>query len=293
MGDWPSALEEWLDYVLYGHDYAPEFTDHPLYPGQDLSKPSPAGTPRSPAAPSSPSQQSAPSSSPRFSGNSEHTTSSTSLPTTKPSSSGKSQHKTGSHLLEQQEEPLPENPRHSWERPLHPRQQENPVQMACRLVQYLANRLPIRSFFAFQVLSGISSFSNKSMTAVLVSVLAIVCFASCFTDSSDVHGGVYFRHVYIRLSDFVHAAMSTTVYAALVLSDRNVMDALYPCASGRLRLSLQWVRLAVVVFSALLLLIFPTYRQGVSFAVAGAGTSCGCDESLKGAREVKKANGLP
>ncbi|KAL3740044.1 hypothetical protein ACJRO7_021338 [Eucalyptus globulus] len=322
MGDWPSALEEWLDYVLYGSDYTAEFADHPLYTSRDLSEPSPAGTPRSPAAPSSPSQQSAPSSSPRFSENSEHTTSSTSLATTKPSSSGKSQHKTGSHLPEQQEEPLPENPRHSWERPLHPRQQENPVHMACRLVQYLANRLPIRSFFAFQVLSGISSFSNKSVTAVLVSVLGIVCFASCFTDSSDVHSGVYFRRVYIRLcsfairdtsfitclqsrttyrlpryqirpSDFVHAAMSTAVYAALVLSDQNVMDALYPCASGRLRLSLQWVRLAVVVFSALLLLIFPTYRRGVGFAVAGAGTSCGCDESLKGAREEKKANGLP
>ncbi|KAF8029680.1 hypothetical protein BT93_E2187 [Corymbia citriodora subsp. variegata] len=298
MGDWPSAIEEWLDYVLHGGDYAVEFTDHPPYPDQDLSAPSPAETPRSPV-PSSPSQPSAPSLLLRFPEKSEHPTSTTSLVTTDLSSLGKSQHKAASHLPEQQEEPLSENPRHSWTRPLRRRLEEKPVQMACRLVQYLANCVPIRSFFAFQVLSGISSISNKSVTAVLVSVLGIVCFTSCFTDSSNVHGGVHLRFVtclrsqtayrlpryHIRPSDFVHAATSTAVYAALVLSDRNVMGALYSHALGRVRLLLQWVRLVVVVFSALLSLIFPTFRRGVGFAVADAATPCNCDENLKGAWE--------
>ncbi|KAI6705199.1 hypothetical protein NL676_008161 [Syzygium grande] len=99
-------------------------------------------------------------------------------------------------LSQQPARSSPENPQHSGKCPLHQRPEKKPVQMACRLVQYLGSCLPIRSFFAFQVLSGISSFSNKSVTATLVSVLGIVCFASCFTDSSNIHSRVYFRHVY-------------------------------------------------------------------------------------------------
>ncbi|KAI6705202.1 hypothetical protein NL676_008164 [Syzygium grande] len=89
----------------------------------------------------------------------------------------------------------------------------------------------------------------------------------------------------IQPSDFVHAATSMAVYAVLVLSDRSVMDTLYPHASRRLRSLLQWARLVAVIFSALLSLIFPTYRRGIGFAVFDAANSRSSDED-RGNRRI-------
>ncbi|KAI6705198.1 hypothetical protein NL676_008160 [Syzygium grande] len=194
------------------------------------------------------------------------------------------------------------------------------AQMACRLIGHLANHLPTGSFFCFELLSGLSSCENKAVTIMLLSTFGAACFFSCFTDSFRVCGRTYFtcltcdasysgqncscnscnnnnqrrdtchlprRDYGVRCSDFIHAIMSTAVYAAFVLSNQNVMYTLYPCAPNWLRQFVQWLRLLIFILAAAVFTKFPSHRRGIGFAVVTA-RPCSCTKTDSSSKAQKK-----
>ncbi|KZV58166.1 hypothetical protein F511_02759 [Dorcoceras hygrometricum] len=165
----------------------------------------------------------------------------------------------------------------------------------------LANLLPTGTLMAFQLLTptftngGSCDSTTRSLTILLLSVLAISCLLASFTDSFRTPDGLVhygfatFKGLWLfddpnynadvsrklpdlskyRLNfvDVIHAILSCLVFGAVALRDKNVVSCLYPTPGHEIEEVLNIVPIGVGLICSLLFVIFPTRRHGIGFPV--------------------------
>ncbi|XP_057250097.1 protein DMP10 [Beta vulgaris subsp. vulgaris] len=169
----------------------------------------------------------------------------------------------------------------------------------------LANLLPTSTVLAFQALvppfshNGLCHLVNKYLTISLITVFALICFLSSFTDSFigsngklyygiATRKGLYVFNVLkweeeeressgdakdlskyrIMFIDFVHAFVSLVVFLVFALGDAHVLKCFLGDSADN-----DWVNslllnlpLGVGALSSFLFLLFPTNRRGIGYA---------------------------
>ncbi|XP_043700320.1 protein DMP6-like [Telopea speciosissima] len=161
----------------------------------------------------------------------------------------------------------------------------------------LSNLLPTGTVLAFQILSpiftnqGRCDKTSQSMTAGLVTLFAVSCFLSSFTDSfrdekgTVRHGIATFRGLWVidgsdtispeeasefrlKLVDFLHAFMSALVFAAVALLDQNVVNCFYPTPSDATREIITAIPVGIGMTGSMCFITFPTTRHGIGFPLS-------------------------
>eukprot|EP01018_Ginkgo_biloba_P039688 Gb_04259 [translate_table: standard] len=155
--------------------------------------------------------------------------------------------------------------------------------------------LPTGVVFMFQTLSNLLSNEgdcgkgNKVLTGVFLGILGIACFISSFTDTFEDNGKVHYgiatttglatlthknkkqkrkdSACKLNWKDWMHATLAVVVYAVMVLSDKTVVQCLYPSAQSKINKLVQALPLAVAFATSALFAIFPSTRQGTSHPV--------------------------
>ncbi|XP_074293944.1 protein DMP3-like [Silene latifolia] len=166
---------------------------------------------------------------------------------------------------------------------------------------YLANLLPTGTLLAFQILTPV--FTNngqcdtvtRSLTAILLAMLAISCFLASFTDSlQGPDGQVYYglattkgmwlfdypnsnlnpgqenlnlTKYKLRFIDWVHAVLSMFVFGVVALRDKNVVTCFAPTPSHEIQEVLDIVPIGVGLICSLLFVVFPTRRHGIGYPI--------------------------
>ncbi|XP_021742913.1 uncharacterized protein LOC110708996 [Chenopodium quinoa] len=169
----------------------------------------------------------------------------------------------------------------------------------------LANLLPTGTVLAFQALispfshNGLCHAVNKYLTISLITVFALICFLSSFTDSfigpdSKVYYGIATRKgIYIfngmkwedeerrngreakdfskyriRFIDFVHAFVSLAVFLVFAFSDYHVLKCFIcnPTEKYWVNSLLQNLPLGIGALSSFLFMLFPTNRRGIGYS---------------------------
>ncbi|XP_076932841.1 protein DMP3-like [Bidens hawaiensis] len=179
--------------------------------------------------------------------------------------------------------------------PSHPRL-PSPLSQTLTTTGNLAKLLPTGTLLVFQVLTPI--FTNngscdpttRSLTAVLLVLLAVSCFLACFTDSFTSNDGqIYYglatfqgmwlidytdpktvpdlRKYRLRFIDLVHGVLSVMVFSAVALRDRNVVSCFYPSPGHETQEVLDIVPIGVGIISSALFVAFPTRRHGIGYPV--------------------------
>lgn len=175
------------------------------------------------------------------------------------------------------------------------------ISQALESSAHLANLLPTGTLLAFQLLTpaftngGSCDPTTRSLTIILLSVLAISCLLASFTDSfrtSDglVHYGLAtFKGLWLfdnpnynadassklpdlskyslNFIDVIHAILSCLVFGVVALRDKNVVSCLYPTPGREAQEVLDIVPIGVGLICSLLFVIFPTRRHGIGFPV--------------------------
>lgn len=161
-------------------------------------------------------------------------------------------------------------------------------------VSNLAKTLPTGMVFVFQVLSNLLSEngecgkSNKILVAICLGILGIVRFILSFTDTftdenGEVHYGIATRSGLVTigsiakpsnesdykvgLKDFLAAGLAVLVFAVVSLTDKNVVQCLYPSAQSSIHKWVQALPVAMTVVASAVFVIFPSNRQGISHPV--------------------------
>ncbi|XP_043690013.1 protein DMP4-like [Telopea speciosissima] len=171
------------------------------------------------------------------------------------------------------------------------------ISLTFQSVSNLANLLPTGTVFVFQLLSPIFSdkgdcdVASRSMTAGLVIFCGLLCFLLSFTDSfRDDKGVVHYgiatlRGLWIiddsitvppedaseyqlKFIDFLHAFMSTLVFAAITLFDQNVVNCFYPTPSEETMELLTALPVGIGVIGSVFFVTFPTTRHGIGFPLS-------------------------
>ncbi|KAJ8572636.1 hypothetical protein K7X08_009147 [Anisodus acutangulus] len=163
----------------------------------------------------------------------------------------------------------------------------------------LANLLPTGTLLAFQLLipiftnKGSCDTTTRSMTFILLALLAFSCFVACFTDSfKSPDGQIYyglatfkglwifdyqaavisgvpseFNRYKLGFIDFIHAVLSVLVFIAVALRDKNLVNCFYPTPDHETKQVLDVVPIGIGVICSLLFVVFPTRRHGIGFPV--------------------------
>jgi hypothetical protein len=162
----------------------------------------------------------------------------------------------------------------------------------------LAKMLPTGVVFVFQILSNVISHNgdcgkgNKVLVGICVGILGIVCFVLSFSDTfTDSDGKVHYgiatksgiatigsgkskvkpsnvSNYKLTLKDFLVAGLAVLLFAVVSLTDKNVVQCLYPSAQSSIN---KWIQALPVVVSAAtgaVFVLFPSNRQGISHPVA-------------------------
>lgn len=176
--------------------------------------------------------------------------------------------------------------------------QQQATQSLTSTAANLANLLPTGTLLAFQILTpvftnnGSCDSATRSMTVVLLVILALSCFLASFTDSiKATDGRVYygfttFKGLWlfdypdasgaglpdlskfrIRAIDGIHAVLSVLVFGAVALRDKNVFQCLYPQPGQQTQEVLNIVPIGVGLICSLLFVVFPTTRHGIGYPV--------------------------
>ncbi|KAL1222527.1 Protein DMP3 [Cardamine amara subsp. amara] len=166
----------------------------------------------------------------------------------------------------------------------------------------LANLLPTGTLLAFQFLmpvftsNGSCDYPTHVLTTVLLTLLAISCFLSSFTDSVMADdGNVYYGFVThkgmwvfdypdpsgvglpdlskyrMQIVDWIHAVLSVLVFVAVALRDKNTVDCFYPAPEQGTKKVLDIVPMGVGVMCGMLFMVFPARRHGIGYPVTGDG----------------------
>ncbi|MBA0581212.1 protein DMP3 [Gossypium raimondii] len=162
----------------------------------------------------------------------------------------------------------------------------------------LANLLPTGTLLAFQLLvptftnNGSCDAATRSMTLLLLLLLALSCFLASFTDSvKSSDGQVYygfatFKGMFlfdypdskesdlpdlskyrIKFMDGVHAVLSVLVFGVVALRDKNVLNCFYPTPKHETEEVLNIAPVGVGLVCSLLFVVFPTRRHGIGYPV--------------------------
>jgi len=164
-------------------------------------------------------------------------------------------------------------------------------------VSTLAKMLPTGVLFIFQILSNLLSQNgdcgkgNKILVGVCLGILGIVCFLLSFFDTfKDGNGKVHYgiattsglttvssgknkvkpsneTDYKLELKDFLGAVVAVLVFAVVSLTDKNVVQCLYPSAQSRINKWVQALPVAVGVVSSAVCVLWPCKRQGLSHPV--------------------------
>ncbi|KAK9070669.1 hypothetical protein SSX86_011071 [Deinandra increscens subsp. villosa] len=168
----------------------------------------------------------------------------------------------------------------------------------------LAKLLPTGTLLVFQVLTpiftnnGSCDSTTRSLTAILLLLLAVSCFLACFTDSFKSDNGQVFygfatfqgmwlfdyhddtkgntpdlRKYRLRFIDWVHAVLSVLVFGAVALRDRNVVNCFYPSPGVETQEVLDIVPIGAGIISSALFVAFPTRRHGIGYPVTPDNTN--------------------
>ncbi|XP_021891644.1 uncharacterized protein LOC110809959 [Carica papaya] len=166
----------------------------------------------------------------------------------------------------------------------------------------LANLLPTGTLMAFQLLTptftnnGSCDSVTRSMTFLLLALLALSCFLASFTDSvkSTVDGQVYYgfatanglwlfdypddpsgsdlpdlRKYRVRVIDWVHGVLSVIVFGVMAVRDKNVVSCFYPTTEHETEEILSVAPIGVGLICSLLFVAFPTRRHGIGYPITG------------------------
>ncbi|XP_010448580.1 PREDICTED: uncharacterized protein LOC104731025 [Camelina sativa] len=164
----------------------------------------------------------------------------------------------------------------------------------------LANLLPTGTLLAFTLLipvftsNGSCDHANRILTTGLLTLLAISCFFSSFTDSVKAEdGNVYYGFATrkgmwvfdypdpnglglpdlskyrMRIVDWIHAVLSVLVFGAVALRDKNAVSCFYPAPEQETKKVLDIIPMGVGVICSLLFLVFPARRHGIGYPVTG------------------------
>lgn len=167
----------------------------------------------------------------------------------------------------------------------------------------LANLLPTGTLLAFQLLTpvftnnGACDAVTRSLTLILLLLLAFSCFLSSFTDSFKTPDGRVFYGIatfkglwlfdYVdesgsaaslpdlskykfRFIDGVHAVLSVLVFVAVAMRDKNVVSCFYPQPAREVQEVLDIVPVGIGLICSLLFVVFPTTRHGIGYPVTHA-----------------------
>ncbi|XVE94181.1 hypothetical protein REPUB_Repub01dG0259800 [Reevesia pubescens] len=159
----------------------------------------------------------------------------------------------------------------------------------------LANLLPRGTLLAFQLMpiftnNGSCDSATRSMTLILLFLLALSCFLASFTDSvKSSDGQVYygfatFKGMFlfdypdptgsglpdlskyrIKFIDGVHAVLSMLVFGAVPLRDNNVLNCFYPTPKHETQEVLNIVPVGIGLICSLLFVGFPTRRHVIGY----------------------------
>ncbi|GKB11595.1 DMP10-like protein [Tanacetum coccineum] len=211
-----------------------------------------------------------------------------------------------SHPLES---PLPHVRFHGHLRRQNRRKSTHPVHKTLASAANLANLLPTSTVLAFRALTP--SFTNRGttclpanryLTSSLVSISALICFLSSFTDSfmDPTDGKLYygiatFKGLYlfnygtnhscddqleagesgedddglnkykINGIDIVHAFVSLIVFLVFAMSDTDVQSCMFPESGANLNVLLMNLPLGVGILASFVFTIFPTTRRGLGY----------------------------
>jgi len=157
--------------------------------------------------------------------------------------------------------------------------------------------LPTGVIFVFQMLSNLLSHNgdcgkgNKVLVGICLGILGIVCFILSFSDTfTDSNGKVHYgiatksgivtigsgkskskpsnvSEYQLTLKDFLVAGLAVLVFAVVSLTDKNVVQCLYPSAQSSINKWVQALPLAASVVTGAVFALFPSKRQGISHPV--------------------------
>ncbi|XP_030515392.1 protein DMP2-like [Rhodamnia argentea] len=155
----------------------------------------------------------------------------------------------------------------------------------------LIKLLPTGTVFMFQFLSPVLTNNghchtfNKYLSGLLVGACGFSCGFSCFTDSytgSDglIHYGIAtgkglwpssasesvdLSKYKLRAGDFVHALLSTMVFAVVTLLDPNTMECFYPSFESKQKVLLMTLPPVIGAASSAVFMAFPNKRHGIGY----------------------------
>ncbi|MED6130611.1 hypothetical protein PIB30_002732 [Stylosanthes scabra] len=165
----------------------------------------------------------------------------------------------------------------------------------------LANLLPTGTVLAFHLLSpfltnqGSCDSVSKAMTAALLALCGVLCIIICFTDSiKDSKGNLCYGFATfsglwlidasttlpaevndkykLKFIDFMHAAMSALVFAAVALFDEKTVSCFFPDPSLEIQEVLTKLPVAIGIFCSIFFVVFPTKRHGIGFPLSSSTT---------------------
>lgn len=187
--------------------------------------------------------------------------------------------------------------------------QQRAISQTLNSTANIAKLLPSGTLLAFQMLvpiftqNGTCDSVTRSLTIILLFLLAGSCFLACFTDTVKASDGqVYhgfatskglwlfdyagssdpgssksdsakpdlpdlrkYKRGYI---DWVHAVLSVLVFGAVALRDNNVLQCFYPSPAHETKEVLDIVPMSVGLLCSLLFGVFPTKRHGIGYPLA-------------------------
>ncbi|XP_052208130.1 protein DMP2-like [Diospyros lotus] len=152
--------------------------------------------------------------------------------------------------------------------------------------------LPTGTVLLFQFLNpvltnnGQCSDSNKSVAAAVIALCGLSCFVSSFTDSYEGSDGrTHYGFVTLKgirpspaaesvdlsaykigFGDFVHAAFSVMVFAAVSLLDSNTVECFYPSFQSTQKSLVMALPPVIGAAASTLFAVFPNKRHGIGYA---------------------------
>ncbi|XP_074558215.1 protein DMP6-like [Curcuma longa] len=172
------------------------------------------------------------------------------------------------------------------------------LQQVYKNAAHLANFLPTGTALAFHVLAPVLTDdgrcpapTDRAMTAALLLSCALSAFLLTFTDSFHDPATGHVRYGFAtargllvidghappppglaarrRLApvDFVHAFTTVLVFAAVAISDHNVVSCFRPNLSGDVGRAVAVVPMAVGFVASAVFVAFPTTRHGIGYPV--------------------------
>ncbi|GLJ42799.1 hypothetical protein SUGI_0887440 [Cryptomeria japonica] len=164
----------------------------------------------------------------------------------------------------------------------------------------LSKVLPTGVLFVFEAFSNLIASDktcgkwNKILVASFLGILAITSFILSLTDTFkddstgkvQVHYGIATKTGLVTIAsskskikppletdyklkfmDLLHSSLAVVVFVVLALTDKNIVNCLYPSAEDSINKLLEAMPLIVSFVSCVVFSLFPSKRQGISHPV--------------------------